>query len=269
MPDTKRTLLDRDHAHLIHPLHSRDIQRNAHVWVRGEGIVLTDADGRQYIDGLSGLWNVAVGHGRKELVEAAARQMETLAYCTGYTGSTNPQAIALGERLAGMTYPGINRFYFTSGGAEAIDTAIKTVRYYWKMRGKPDKTKVIAREWGYHGTTLAAMSATGMQSYWPMFEPRVPGFVHIPSPYPYRYHAPPGVSAGVAAAEELERAIEREGADTVAMFLAEPVQAGTGVIVPPDGPDAQVHLLVDGVIGEDTWAEMVEGAKPFGATTGW
>jgi len=229
---TKSSFLSRDLAHLIHPLHNRALQSGGHVWVKGEGAVLTDADGKEYIDALAGLWNVAAGHGRKELAAAAAGQMERLAFCTGYAGSSNPNAIELAERIAQLTYPSINRFFFTSGGGESSDTAFKTARYYWKLKGKPDKTKVISRQWGYHGVTLAAMSATGIASYWPMFEPRVPGFLQIPSPYPYRYQSPPGVSQGVAAANELEQAILREGADTVAMFLAEPVQGAGGVIVP-------------------------------------
>jgi adenosylmethionine-8-amino-7-oxononanoate aminotransferase len=231
---TKSVLLARDLAHLIHPLHNRAQQTGGHVWVKGVGAVLTDADGKEYIDALAGLWNVAAGHGRKELAAAAAGQMERLAFCTGYAGNSNPNAIELAERIAQLTYPSINRFFFTSGGGESSDSAFKTARYYWKLKGKPDKTKVISRQWGYHGVTLAAMSATGIASYWPMFEPRVPGFLHIPSPYPYRYQSPPGVTQGVAAANELEQAILREGADTVAMFLAEPVQGAGGVIVPQD-----------------------------------
>ena len=215
------------------------------MWVKGEGAVLTDVDGKEYIDALSGLWNVAAGHGRKELAAAAARQMETLGFCTGYAGSSNPNAIELAERLARMTYPSINRFFFTSGGGESNDSAFKTARYYWKLKGKPQKTKVISRQWGYHGVTLAAMSATGIASYWPMFEPRVPGFIQIPSPYPYRYQAPPGVSQGIAAANELEQAILREGADTVAMFLVEPVQGAGGVIVPQDDYFARVRQICD------------------------
>ena len=182
--------------------------------------------------------------------EAAARQMNELAYCSGYAGSSNPRAIELAERLTAIMYPSITRFFFTSGGAEATEASIKTARYYWKMQGAPEKTKVISRQWGYHGTTLAAMSATGMSNYWPMFEPRVPGFVHIPSPCPYRYEAPrdvnqSGVSQGVAAANELERAILREGPETVAMFLAEPVQGGGGVIVPQDDYFPRIREICD------------------------
>jgi len=231
---SKSELLARDLAHLIHPLHSPALHKNAHVWVRGEGARLFDADGKEYIDGLSGLWNVNVGHGREELAQAAYDQMATLGYCSGYTGSSNLPAIELAERLSSWTYPSINRFFFTSGGGESSDSSFKTARYYWRLKGKTDKTKVISRQWGYHGVTLAAMSATGISSYWPMFEPRVPGFVHIPSPYPYRYPAPAGGSQGIAAANELEKAILQEGPDTVGMFLAEPVQGAGGVIPPQD-----------------------------------
>ena len=234
MVTTNAELSSRDQSHLIHPLHNRTVHQSGHVWVAGDGAVLTDADGKEYIDGLSGLWNVVLGHGRHELVEAAAKQMQELPYCSGYAGSSNPRAIELAERLAAMTYPTINRFFFTSGGGESSETSFKTARYYWRMRGKPEKTKVISRQWGYHGVTMAAMSATGISSYWPMFEPRVPGFIQIPSPYPYRYEAADNVSQGVAAANELEQAILREGPDTVAMFLAEPVQGAGGVISPPD-----------------------------------
>ena len=242
---TRTDLLERDQRHLIHPIHSRSVHANGHVWVRGHGAVLVDADGTEYLDGLAGLWNVVAGHGRDELAETAAQQMSTLAYCSAYAGSSNPAAIELAERLAGLTYPSINRFFFTSGGGESSETSFKLARSYWKLRGKPHKTKVISRQWGYHGVTLAAMSATGISTYWPAFEPRVPGFLQIPSPYPYRYEAPAGVSQGVAAADELERAIQREGADTVAMFLAEPVQGAGGVIVPQDDYFARIREICD------------------------
>ena len=232
--DANAALILRDQEHLIHPLHSPSAHVGGKVWVRGEGAELIDANGDRYIDALSGLWNNTAGHGCQELVDAAAAQMAQLPYASGYSGSTNPRAIELAEGLAAITYPNINRFYFTSGGGESSDSNFKMARYYWKLRGKPDKTKVISRQLGYHGVTLAAMSATGISAFWPMFEPRVPGFVHIPSPYPYRYDAPEGVSQGVAAANELEEAILREGPDTVAMFIAEPVQGAGGVIVPQD-----------------------------------
>lgn len=230
--DANVALVEQDQRHLIHPLHSDNAHANARVWTGGHGAILIDANGDEYLDGLSGLWNNTAGNGRQELIEAGTRQMSEMAYASGYAGSSNPRAIELAERLAGLCYPSINHFYFTSGGGESTDSNIKMARYYWKLRGKPEKTKVISRQWGYHGVTLAAMSATGISSYWPMFEPRVPGFTHIPSPYPYRYVAPDGESQGIAAANELEKAILAEGPDTVAMFIAEPVQGAGGVIVP-------------------------------------
>jgi adenosylmethionine-8-amino-7-oxononanoate aminotransferase len=234
--------------------------------VKGSGAILIDADGKEYIDGLAGLWNVVAGHGRKELAAAAAAQMETLGYCSGYAGSSNPPAIELGEKLAQLCYPSINRFFFTSGGGEATETSIKVARSYWKLRGREQKTKVISRQWGYHGVTLAAMSATGIKSYWPLFEPRVPGFVHIPSPYPYRYEAPAGESQGVAAANELEKAILREGPETVAMFLAEPVQGAGGVIAPQDDYFPRIRQICDQYEVLFVADEVITG---FGRTGRW
>jgi adenosylmethionine-8-amino-7-oxononanoate aminotransferase len=235
-----------DLAHLLHPLYHPSGHQSPKIWVKGRGAIVIDIEGREYIDGLSGLWNVNVGHGRRELAEAAAEQMTTLAYCSAYTGSSNLPAINLAERLSQLMYPSINTFFFTSGGAEATETSFKTARYYWKLVGKPEKVKFIARMRGYHGVTMAAMSATGLPVYWPMFEPRVPGVVHIESPYPYRFVNPtPEVSDGVAAANLLEEAILREGPETVAAFIAEPVQGAGGVIVPQDDYFGRIRAICD------------------------
>jgi putrescine aminotransferase len=226
--------LDEDRAHLLHPLHHPSAYAGTRIWVSGDGALIKDADGREYIDGLSGLWNVNVGHGRRELGEVASRQMATLAFHSAYAGGSNKPAIALAERLSKLVYPSINTFFFTSGGAESSETSFKTARFYWKALGRPDKIKIISRHRAYHGLTLAAMSATGLSAFWPMFEPRTPGFLHIDAPDPYRFVNPDlGVSLGVAAANKLEEAILREGPDTVAAFIAEPVQGAGGVIVPP------------------------------------
>jgi len=241
---TDHAALDRDRAHLLHPLHHPSAYTNARVWVSGDGAMLTDSTGREYIDGLSGLWNVNVGHGRKELGEVARTQMGTLAFTSAYAGGTNERAIELADKLSTLMYPSINTFFFTSGGAEASETSFKTARFYWKAAGRPGKFKVISRMRAYHGVTLAAMSATGLPAFWPMFEPRTPGFSHIDPPDPYRFvHTDTSVSLGVAAANKLEDAILAEDPDTVAAFIAEPVQGAGGVIVPPDDYFARIREI--------------------------
>jgi adenosylmethionine-8-amino-7-oxononanoate aminotransferase len=229
-------VLRTDREHLIHPLHHPLDNANTIVYVRGRGITIEDIDGHQYIDGLSGLWNVNVGHGRAELADAAAAQMNELAYCSGFVGSSNIPSIELAARLLELTDHAMQAVFLTSGGAEANESAFKTARFYWKARGRPDKVKIIARDQAYHGLTLQTMSATGMgPGYWKMFEPRVPGFVHIQTCYPYRCQgATPGESAGEAAARELEAAILREGPETVAAFVAEPIHGAGGVFYPTD-----------------------------------
>lgn len=227
-------LIRTDHDHLIHPLHHPADQREGQVYVRACGATVQDAAGREYIDGLAGLWNVNVGHGRTELAEAAATQMKELAYFSAYSGSSNVPAIMLAKRLIELA-PEMQAVFFTCGGAEANESAFKTARFYWKANGKPDKVKVIARAEGYHGVTLQAMSATKMGSYWKMFEPRVPGFVHIQTCFPYRFQgAKPGETIGQAAARELEEAILREGPDSVAAFIGEPIHGAGGVFYPTD-----------------------------------
>jgi len=178
---------------------------------------------------------VNVGHGRKELAQAAAEQMATLAYATNYVGSSNVPAIRLANRLIGLAYPNLAAVYFTSGGAESTESAFKTARFYWKAKGKPDKVKIISREYAYHGVTLAAMSATAVPGYAKMFEPRVTHFVHTAAPYGYRLQGiRPGETVGQAAARMLEETILREGPETVAAVIAGPVQGAGGIIVPPD-----------------------------------
>jgi putrescine---pyruvate transaminase len=260
-------LVKEDQEHLFHPLHHPADHQSPKVWVRGEGIYLWDAEGRQYIDGLACLWNVNVGHGRRELAEAAATQMAELAYCSSYAGATNIPATKLASKLASLAYPSLNTVYFTSGGAESNESAFKTARFYWKATGKPDKVKIIARQHGYHGVTLAAMSATGMAPYWKMFEPRVPNFVHVQSPYPYRFEGvKPGETIGQAAARQLEEKILAEGPDTVAAFIAEPVQGAGGVLVPPDDYFPNIRRVCDKYEVLFIADEVITG---FGRTGSW
>jgi adenosylmethionine-8-amino-7-oxononanoate aminotransferase len=236
MSPTAAELVRTDREHLIHPLHHPVDNEHTVIYVRGCGVTVEDIDGHEYIDGLSGLWNVNVGHGRTELADAAAAQMTRLAYFSGFVGSSNIPSITLADRLLELTGHTMQAVFLTSGGAEANESAFKTARFYWKARGKADKVKIIARDQAYHGLTLQTMSATGMgRGYWKMFEPRVPGFVHIQTCYPYRYQgAKPGESVGRAAARELEEAILREGPDTVAAFVGEPIHGAGGVFYPTD-----------------------------------
>ena len=228
-------LIKNDQAHLIHPQHHSSEAAEPLVIVEGNGAVIKDIHGNEYIDGLAGLWNVSVGHGREELARAAADQMKKLAYYSNYVGYSNIPAVELAAKIVSLSYSNMAAVYFTTAGAEANESAFKTARFYWKAKGKPNKVKVIARQNAYHGVTLQAMSATGMAPFWKMFEPRVPGFYHIQAPYPYRFHgAKAGETVGHAAARELEEIILKEGADTVAAFIAEPIIGGGGVIVPPD-----------------------------------
>ncbi len=245
-PTGPRPAIETDRAHLLHPLHHPSSYETARVWVSGRGATITDDRGREYIDGLAGLWNVNVGHGRAELADAARDQMTRLAFHSAYAGGTNEPAIRLADRLSALVYRSINTFFFTSGGAEASESSFKTARFYWKALGKPDKIKVISRRRAYHGLTLAAMSATGLPAFWPMFEPRTPGFLHIDAPDPYRFVSPdPAIGVGVAAANQLEEAILREGAETVAAFIAEPVQGAGGVIVPPPDYFPRIREICD------------------------
>ncbi len=231
MTDDTQLLIQEDRRHLIHPLHHPKDHEHPLLFVEGRGAMLKDASGREYIDGLAGLWNVNVGHGRGELAEAAADQMRKIAFASSYAGQSNEPMIRLGERLVKLAYPSTSAVYFTTGGAESNESAFKTARFFWKVLGKPDKVKIISRVHGYHGVTMAAMSATGMAAYHKMFGPLVPNFVQAPAPYAYRW--PGGGDVGVEAANALERVILEEGPDTVAAVIGEPVMGAGGVIPPP------------------------------------
>jgi putrescine aminotransferase len=229
--DGTTQLLEADRQFLVHPLHHPDDHKAPFFVDRGEGAMLTDVDGRALIDGLSGLWNVNIGHGRGELADAAAAQMRKIGFASAYVGQTNAPAIRLAEMIVGHAYPSSSAVYFTTAGAESNESAFKFARFYWKTQDKPDKTKIISRWHAYHGVTMAAMSATGMAAYHKMFGPLVPGFIQVAPPYGYRWQG--NEDPGIAAAEAVEKAILAEGPDTVAAVIAEPVMGAGGVIVPP------------------------------------
>ena len=261
------TLLSEDRSHLLHPLHHPEDHAKPHIWVEGKGVMLIDADGREYIDGLACLWNVYVGHGRRELAEAAAEQMTKLAFVNSFVGSSNIPAIQLAHRLTELAYPNLVATFFASGGGEANESAFKTARFYWKAKGRPEKVKILSRKVAYHGVTMAAMSATDLPPYEKMFGPLTPHFIHTATPYPYRFEgAKPGETVGQAAARMLEETIQREGPETVAAFIAEPVQGAGGVIVPPDDYFPRVREICN---EHDVLFIADEVITGFGRTGDW
>ena len=201
------------------------------IIVSGQGATLTDIEGREYVDGMASLWNVNVGYGRDELATAAAEQMKTLAFSSAYGGFGTAPAIKLAAKLADLAPGDLDVTYFASGGGEANDTAYKIARLYWKLRGEPERVNIVSRIRDYHGLTYAATSATGLANFWKGFEPLAPGFLHAPSPDPYRYEG--DGSAGAAYVQALEKVVLDAGPGTVAAVVAEPVQGAGGVIVPP------------------------------------
>jgi putrescine aminotransferase len=227
-------LYELDRTHWLHPqgdLGAPEGTVPQLIIATGKGATLTDAEGREYIDGMASLWNVNVGYGRMELAEAAATQMRTLAFSSAYGGFGTRPAILLAAKLAELAPGDLEVTYFASGGAEANDTAYKIARLYWKLRGEPERVNIVSRLRDYHGLTYGATSATGLANFWSGFEPLAPGFLHGPAPSPYRF-AGEG-SAGAAYVDALEGVILEAGPQTVAAVVAEPVQGAGGVIVPP------------------------------------
>ncbi|MDQ6797766.1 MAG: aspartate aminotransferase family protein [Actinomycetota bacterium] len=216
------------------------------IMVRGEGPWVWDSRGRRYLDGLSGLFVVQVGHGRQELAEAASRQAGQLAYFPLWSYA-HPNAIELSERLAHLAPGDINRVFFTTGGGEAVETAWKLARQYFRAVGQPGRYKVISRDIAYHGTTMGALSITGIPSIKEPFEPLVPGAVKVANTNFYRApeHGDSLEDFGRWAADEIERAIEYEGADTVAAVFLEPVQNAGGCFPPPPGYFSRVREICD------------------------
>jgi adenosylmethionine-8-amino-7-oxononanoate aminotransferase len=211
------------------------------IIVRGEGCYVYDEHGKRFLDGLSALFCVNVGHGRADIAQAGADQARELGFFTNWSYA-HPRAIELAARIAALAPGDLNRVFFTSGGSEAVESALKLVRQYFKLTGKSNKTKVIAREIAYHGTSLGALSATGITGLRQPFEPLMPGGCHVPATNSYRLK--PGESEGMFAEAIAER-IEFEGPDTVAAVILEPVQNAGGCFTPPDGYFQRVREICD------------------------
>jgi adenosylmethionine-8-amino-7-oxononanoate aminotransferase len=216
------------------------------VIVRGEGPWVWDSNGKRYLDGLSGLYVVMAGHGRRELAEAAARQASQLAYFPIWSYA-HPTAIELAERLADLAPGDLNRIFFTTGGSEAVESAWKLARQYFKAIGQQARIKAISREISYHGTTMGALSITGYEAIKKPFEPLVPGTSTVPNTdfYHAPVHADDPAAFGLWAADQIAARIEAEGPETVAAVFLEPVQNSGGCFTPPPGYFQRVREICD------------------------
>lgn len=220
-----------DKKHFIHPTSNmKQLQEQgpAFIFTEGDGIYLKDVEGRKLIDSLSSLWNVNIGHGREELAEVAKEQMKKLAFTSTFNNWSHEPAIRLAAELAEWTPGDLNSTFFTSGGSESNDTAFKTVRHYWKVMGQPDKKKIISRKLSYHGVAMGATSATAIAQFNTFTTSIAPDFHYVDSTI-----------------DALKELIEKEGADTIAAFISEPVQGSGGVNLAPEGYFQEVRKICD------------------------
>jgi adenosylmethionine-8-amino-7-oxononanoate aminotransferase len=212
-------------------------QREVPIIVRGEGCHVYDQHGRRYLDGLAALFCVNAGHGRDELAEAGARQAKELAFFTNWSFA-HPTSIQLAAKVAELAPPNLNRVFFTSGGSEAVESALKLARQYHKVTGNPGRYKAVSRHLAYHGTTMGALTVTGIPEARRPFEPLFPGSCHAPNTNPYRPESDDP-------AEAIRERILFEGPETVSAVILEPVQNSGGCLVPPDGYWARVREICD------------------------
>jgi putrescine---pyruvate transaminase len=250
-----------DAAHHLHPFtdHKSLRETGSRMIVRAQGAVVYDSEGFEILDGMAGLWCVNLGYGRKELADIAARQMLELPYYNSFFKSTVPPATLLAKRLAEIAPAHINQVFFGSSGSESNDTALRLVRHYWAVEGKPNKNRIISRKMAYHGSTIAGSSLGGMQGMHDQLYGAVPNIVHVMPPYAFEL-ALPGESEhdfGIRAARAIEDAILEAGADNVAAFIGEPIMGAGGVKIPPASywPEVQricrkydVLIMLDEVI---------------------
>jgi len=231
-----KNLIDLDRRHLIHSAVSWSAheQRGATLLQSAEGIFVTDSDGHVLLDGFAGLWCVNIGYGQSSVVEAAAAQMARLPYATGYFHFASEPAVELAAALAARAPGNLDHVFFTQGGSDAVDTAIRMIRYYFNVTGRPTKKHMIAVDRGYHGSSSIGAGVTGLPVFHTNFDAPSPLQHHIAAAYPYRFD---GSDADLIAhsVAELHAKIDELGEDNVAAFFAEPVIGSGGVIVPPDG----------------------------------
>jgi putrescine---pyruvate transaminase len=228
---------EEDRKHQLHggvPLDAFAEKGSTMIISEAHGLILRDVHGKEYIDALSGAICVNLGYGCEELPEVAMAQMAQLSYLMNWSNFANTAAIEYAGKLAEFTPDGLDRFFFANSGSEANESAYKIARYYWMNQGKEHKTKIISRQHSYHGLNLASMSATGMERFHERFGPLIPGFIRIPTAYCYRCPFDKEYpDCKLECAEALAEAIDREGEDTIAAFVAEPIHGTSGTIIPP------------------------------------
>jgi adenosylmethionine-8-amino-7-oxononanoate aminotransferase len=238
MPYTNRSLVDLDRDHLIHPVSAFRAHeaRGVTILESGRGMYLTDSQGRELLDAFAGLWCVNVGYGRESIVQAAAEQMRRLPYATGYFDFGSEPAIRLAHRLVELSPPSLRHVYFTLGGSDAVDSAIRFIVHYFNAIGKPAKKQFIALERGYHGSSTTGSGLTALAAFHRNFDLPRPWQHHIPSPYPYRSPVGDDPQAVIArSVADLRAKVAELGQDNVAAFFCEPIQGSGGVVVPPRG----------------------------------
>jgi adenosylmethionine-8-amino-7-oxononanoate aminotransferase len=236
MQNTDLTALDRNH--LIHPVVNfrTHEQRGVAILESGQGAYLRDANGNELLDAFSGLWCVNVGYGHESIVKAATEQMRKLPYATGYFHFGSEPAIRLAAALVELAPASLRHVYFTLGGSDAVDSAIRFITHYYNSTGRPHKKQFISLERGYHGSSAQGSGLTAIAAFHRNFDVPLPTQHTIPSPYPYRNEAGPDADAIIRASVDALRAkVQALGADNVAAFFCEPVQGSGGVIVPPKG----------------------------------
>jgi len=258
-----------DSAHHMHPFSAGDqlAADGARIIVRAKGVTLVDSEGVEILDAMAGLWCVNIGYGRDELAEIAARQMRELPYYNTFFGTSHPPAIALASRLAELAPSDLNHVFYAGSGSEANDTNIRMVRHYWAAKGHPDKKKIISRKNAYHGSTLGAASLGGMKPMHAQGGLPIPDIHHIDQP---DWYAEGGETSpqdfGLERAKQLEIAIQTLGEESVAAFIAEPVQGAGGVIIPPESYWPEIQRICDAYDILLIADEVITG---FGRTGNW
>ncbi|MEI8292969.1 MAG: aminotransferase [bacterium] len=242
-----QALRDLDSQHHLHPFtnHLDMHLRGTHLIKSGEGCHLIDENDRRLLDGLAGLWCVNVGYSCSAIVKAVEAQMTRLPYYPSFFNTTTEPPIRVAEFLAKKAPARLNRTIFSNSGSEANETALKIIRSYHKLRGQPQKKKILSRTFSYHGVTLATSSLTGLPMVSEPFDLPLPGFIHVPGPYAYGYNSPLSPrDFGRWCLEETARIIRDEGAESIAAMFVEPVQGAGGVIPPPPGHLGELRELL-------------------------